>query len=158
VRIVRYELVDGSGGAGRFCGGLGMRRDYLFPDHQVTFTVLADRDRQGPWGLVGGQPGRPAEYILNPDGEARRLSSKTTIELQAGDVVSYRTCGGGGYGAPEDRDPQRVLNDVRAGKVSRERAREVFRVALVSDTWTVDDIETRRLRLNAGPVRITTVT
>jgi N-methylhydantoinase B len=149
VRIVRYELVDDSGGAGQFCGGLGMRRDYLFPDHQVTFTVLADRDRQGPWGLFGGQPGRTAEYILNPDGEARRLSSKTTLELQAGDVVSYRTCGGGGYGPPEERDPQRVLDDVRAGKVSVERAREVFRVAIVSDTWSVDDVETRQLQLSA---------
>jgi len=146
VRIARYELVEDSGGAGQYAGGLGLRRDYLFPDHAVTFTVLADRDRQGPWGLFGGQPGQRAEYVLNPDGEARRLGSKITIELQPGDVVSYRTCGGGGYGRPEERDPQRVLRDVREGKVSLQRAREVYGVAIRSDTWTVDDEETARLR------------
>jgi N-methylhydantoinase B len=146
VRITRYELVDDSGGAGKYCGGLGMRRDYLFPDHEVTFTVLADRDRQGPWGLFGGQPGQPAVYLLNPDGESRRLSSKTTLELQPGEVVSYRTCGGGGYGPPHERDSRHVLNDVRAGKVSLARARDVFKVAIDPANLTIDEAETTRLR------------
>jgi N-methylhydantoinase B len=130
VRIARYELVNDSGGAGQYCGGLGLRRDYLFPDHAVTFTVLADRDRAGPWGLFGGEPGARAEYILNPDGEARLLSSKTTLELQPGDVVSYRTCGGGGYGPPRQRTREQVARDVRAGKVSAQRARDVFGVTI----------------------------
>ncbi len=151
VRITRYELIEDSGGAGRYCGGLGMRRDYLFADHGPTFTVLADRDREGPWGLFGGQPGSIAEYILNPDGEARRLSSKTTLELQPGDVVSYRTCGGGGHGPPEERDPRAVLNDVRQGKVSVARAREVFRVAIDAATGTIDEQETHRLRGRRAP-------
>ena len=126
LRITRYELVEDSEGAGRLRGGLGLRRDYLFPGGGTTFTVLADRDRQGPHGLFGGEPGRPAEYVLNPDGEARRLSSKTTVELAAGDVVSYRTCGGGGYGPPADRDRALVERDVREGKVSLARARHVY--------------------------------
>jgi N-methylhydantoinase B len=146
VRITRYELVEDSGGAGKYSGGLGLRRDYLFPDHAATFTVLADRDREGPWGLFGGQAGQRAEYILNPDGEARRLSSKITVELAPGDVVSYRTCGGGGYGNPEERDPQLVLRDMREGKVSLQRAKEIFRVAINPLTWTVDREETARLR------------
>jgi N-methylhydantoinase B len=146
VRITRYELVEDSGGAGKWRGGLGLRRDYLFPDHAATFTVLADRDREGPWGLFGGQPGRRAEYTLNPDGEARRLGSKVTLELQPGDVVSYRTCGGGGYGRPEERDPELVLRDVREGKVSLQTAREVYGVAIAPGTWTVAAEETARLR------------
>lgn len=151
VRITRYELVEDSGGAGRFRGGLGLRRDYLFPDHEATFTILADRDRQGPWGLFGGQAGQRAEYILNPDSEARRLGSKITLELQPGDVVSYRTCGGGGYGKPEERDPQLVWNDVREGKVSQQRAREVYRVAIDPISGTVDMIETAQLRREHQP-------
>ena len=150
VRIARYELVEDSDGAGRQRGGLGLRRDYLFPDHAATFTILADRDRAGPWGLFGGEPGRRAEYILNPDGAARRLGSKTTLDLQPGDVVSYRTCGGGGYGPPAERDPQAVLGDVRAGKVSPARAREVYRVAVDTATWTEDETETTRLRAGQG--------
>ena len=146
VRIARYELVNDSDGAGRFRGGLGLRRDYLFADQAVTFTILADRDREGPWGLFGGLPGRRAEYVLNPDREARSLGSKTTLELQPGDVVSYRTCGGGGYGRPQERDPERVLRDVRDRKVSISRAREVYLVAIDAATGKVDATETARAR------------
>jgi N-methylhydantoinase B len=154
VRIIRYELVDDSGGPGRQRGGLGLRRDYLFADHEVTFTVLADRDRHGPWGLFGGESGRRAEYILNPDGAARRLSSKTTVELLPGDVVSYRTCGGGGHGPAVERAPQRVLDDVRSGKVSLQQARETYRVALDPTHWTIDEAETARLRLEADKPQV----
>ena len=145
-RISRYELVENSEGAGRYRGGLGLRRDYLFPDHEVSFTVLADRDRWGPWGLFGGLAGRKAGYVLNPDGEATELGSKVTLELKPGDVVSYRTCGGGGYGPPEERDPRAVLTDVGEGKVSPERAREVYRVAIDPTAGRIDAKETARLR------------
>ncbi len=146
VRVERLELVENSEGPGRFRGGLGLRKDYRFPGGPTTFTVLADRDREGPWGAFGGHPGKPAEYVLNPDGEARFLSAKSTVELEAGDVVSYRTCGGGGYGPPEERDPELVLRDVVEGKVSAERARDLYRVALDLGERRVDGDETRRLR------------
>src|SRR5262249_1569067 len=135
LRIERYELVEDSEGAGRMRGGLGLRRDYLFPDHGPTFTILSDRDRAGPWGLFEGPPGRRAEYVLNRDGDARPFSSKVTIELKLGDVISYRTCGGGGYGPVSERDPQAVLRDVREGKVSFTRAREVYGVEIDPITW-----------------------
>ncbi len=146
VRIARYELVDDSGGPGEFRGGLGLRRDYELIDHAATFTVLADRDRAGPAGLFGGHAGRRAAYVLNPDGNARALESKVTVELQPGDTVSYRTCGGGGYGPPERRDPQWVLCDVRDGKVSLGQAREVYRVAIDPASWAVLADETDTLR------------
>jgi len=145
VRISRYELVENSEGAGQYRGGLGLRRDYLFPD-PASFTILADRDRWGPWGLFGGQPGRKAGYILNPDGDAIELGSKTTVQLKPGDVVSYRTCGGGGYGPPQARQPQQVLQDVRTGKVSAERARQIYGVAINTQSWRVDEAETEKLR------------
>ena len=144
VRILRYELVEDSEGAGRHRGGLGLRRDYFF-DHDVSFTILADRDRWGPWGLFDGHSGAVATYVLNPDDEAVKLGSKMTVELKPEDVVSCRTCGGGGYGPPEEREPQLVLRDVRNGMVSLERARTVYHVAVDPDTWTVDE-ETANLR------------
>ena len=146
VRIVRYELVEESEGAGRQRGGLGLRRDYCFPDHAVSFTILADRDRWGPWGLFGGLPGRKASYILNPHSAATELGSKVTLQLEPGDVVSYRTCGGGGYGDPHQRDPRAVAGDVREGKVGLERARRVYRVAVDPVTLRLDERRTRELR------------
>ncbi len=145
VRILRYELVDDSEGAGQYRGGLGLRRDYLFIG-PTSFTVLADRDRWGPWGLFGGEAGRKASYVLNPEGGAEELSSKVTLRLAAGDVVSYRTCGGGGYGPARERDVDEVLRDVRQGKVSVGRAREVYGVAIEVGPWRVDGVETARLR------------
>ena len=148
VRISRYELVEDSEGPGRHRGGLGLRRDYLLLDHESTFTVLADRDRWGPWGLYGGQDGLKASYILNPDGEAEVLSSKVTLQLKPGETVSYRTCGGGGYGPPEERDPDLVLRDVRERKVDADRARKIYKVAVDTANWTVDERETAQLRSN----------
>ena len=123
VRINGLSLVEDSEGPGRFRGGLGLRKDYLFDLH-TTFTVLADRDKAGPWGAFGGHTGRVAEYVHVRDGVETRLISKTTLDLVPGDVISVRTCGGGGYGPPEERDPERVLRDVLEGKVSAERARD----------------------------------
>jgi N-methylhydantoinase B len=88
--------------------------------------VLADRTVRGPWGVLGGEDGKTAEYVLIRDGVETRLAAKTTLEVQAGDTISYRTCGGGGYGPPRERDPERIARDVREGKVSAGRAREVY--------------------------------
>ena len=81
VRITRYELVENSEGPGRYRGGLGLRRDYLFPDHEASFTILADRERWGPHGLFGGLPGEKAQYVLNPETNCIELGSKVTIQL-----------------------------------------------------------------------------
>ena len=146
VRITRYELVEDSEGPGRHRGGLGLRRDYLFPDHEASFTILADRERWGPHGLFGGLPGEKAQYVLNPESDCIELGSKVTIQLAEGDVVSYRTCGGGGYGPPEERDPDDVLRDVRDGRISPERARKFYWVAVDTESWTVDVEATSNLR------------
>jgi N-methylhydantoinase B len=127
VRIGCLALLADSEGAGRFRGGLGLRKDYVF-DRATTYTILADRDRFGPWGALGGHDARTAEYVHIRDGVETRLGSKVTVELEAGDVISVRTCGGGGYGPPEERDPELVRRDVREGKVSAERARDVYGV------------------------------
>ena len=125
VRVARLSLVEDSDGPGRFRGGLGLRKDFVF-DRATTFTVLADRTLAGPAGAFGGRPGKPAEYVLIRGGVETQLGAKTTIEVEAGDTVSYRTCGGGGYGPPEERDRELVARDVREGKVSAERAREEY--------------------------------
>jgi N-methylhydantoinase B len=146
VRITRYGLVPDSEGPGRFRGGLGLYREYSFIDHAPVFTILADRAKFPPWGLFGGWDGKPARYTLISDGTTETLPSKATLRLRPGQVVRMETCGGGGYGPPEQRDPDLVLRDVREGKVSLIRARDCYRVALTPDLLTVDVEETARLR------------
>ena len=143
VRIDELSLVEDSDGPGRFRGGLGLRKDYRFDLH-TTFTILADRDRSGPWGVLGGSDGRIAEYFHVRDTVETRLGSKSTIELVPGDVISVRTCGGGGYGPAEEREPERVLRDVLEGKVSAERARDIYRVAVAGRR--LDEAATKVLR------------
>ncbi len=145
VRITRYELLPDSEGAGKFRGGLGLRRDYQFPQ-EVTFTVLADRDRAGPHGLFGGETGSKSVYAIIDNGIETELSSKTTVDLLPGQVISYRTSGGGGYGSPAERDPFQVADDVSNGKISIERARTVYSVVLNPESLLVDETETARLR------------
>jgi len=146
IRVLRYALVPDSEGAGRFRGGLGLRRDWQFVDHEATFSVLADHRVNRPWGLFGGEAASSASMILNPDGEARPLKTKMTMKLPRDAVISYRTPGGGGYGPAWLRDPQAVLDDVVQGKISQHRARDVYKVVIDEATGTIDFLETEKRR------------
>ena len=150
--ITRYELIPDSEGAGRYRGGLGLRRDWMFPGHEATLTVFSDNRKFAPWGLFGGGSGSPSRYILNPDGEAKELPSKITLQLQPGSVISYRTPGGGGYGPPLARDPERVLEDVAQGKVTPDRARDIYGVVLdaTGDAVDLQATRARRRRLSGS--------
>ena len=146
VRITRYSLVPDSEGPGRFRGGLGLCREYQFIDHEPTFTILADRVRFPPWGLCGGGDGKPARYLRVADGTDHEIPSKTTVSVARDDLIRLETCGGGGYGPAWEREPARVLRDVRERKISAARAREFYGVAIDSREGTIDLVETDRLR------------
>ena len=147
VLILRYELIPDSEGAGKFRGGLGLRRDYQFRDHEANVTILADTAKFPARGIFGGLDGKTARYLLNPDGENfKDVGSKSTFYANPTDIVSIQTPGGGGYGNPFERDPMAVLDDVRCGKVSLDRAREVYGVVINLESWSVDMQETSRLR------------
>ena len=148
--ITRYELIPDSEGPGRYRGGLGVRRDWKFPNHKVTLTVFSDNRKYAPWGLFGGGSGASSRYILNPDGEAKELPSKITLHLAPDSVISYRTPGGGGYGPPFERDPEGVLGDVLDGKVSVARARAAYGVVVDIDRRRVDLEATQKLREKDG--------
>jgi N-methylhydantoinase B len=147
VRILRYELIPDSEGAGEHRGGMGVRRDYTFPGYEPSFSILSDRERFPPWGLFGGGDARKAYYVMNPGTpRARELPSKITLPIQEGDVISVQTPGGGGSGDPRQRPAQLVAEDARMGRISPQRAREVYGVALHTETLEVDEAGTEKLR------------
>ncbi|MCA9266190.1 MAG: hydantoinase B/oxoprolinase family protein [Planctomycetales bacterium] len=146
LRILRYELVTDSEGPGEYRGGLGVRRDWQFVDHEATVTVFSDQRKYAPWGLFGGGDGAASRYVLDPQGVNTELSSKVTLELERDQVLSYRTPGGGGYGDPRTRDPALVLADYLAGKITAVRALEEYAVAIDESIETVDEPGTAELR------------
>ena len=100
LRLQRYALRRGSGGAGKFRGGDGLVRDIEFLSGSRV-TILSERRRFAPYGLHGGHPGQTGENVLFRDGyEEVRLSGKEVLDVEPGDVLSIRTPGGGGWGAP----------------------------------------------------------
>jgi len=97
LRVLRYEVRRGSGGKGKFHGGDGIRRDVqVLVDAQVT--LLTERRRFPPYGLAGGDPGKTGQNLILRAGQETPLPGKGALELNAGDVLSIRTPGGGGYG------------------------------------------------------------
>ena len=97
LRVQRYEIRRGSGGVGKYRGGDGICRDVqVMVDSQVT--LLSERRRNGPYGLEGGCSGRSGENVLIRGAEEFPLPGKGTFDFQAGDVLSIRTPGGGGFG------------------------------------------------------------
>mgnify|MGYP005842237079 CR=1 FL=1 len=147
VRIERYEFIPDSGGPGKFRGALGQRRDIRVLVDDVSFARYGDRQRFAPWGLFGGKAGAKGCFILNPDTpDERPLKSKGLDRLKAGDVVSLRLPGAGGYGNPLERDPELVARDVRDGKVSLQSARDDYGVVIDPQTLQVDALKTAELR------------
>ncbi|MEM1316492.1 MAG: hydantoinase B/oxoprolinase family protein, partial [Pseudomonadota bacterium] len=101
LRLERYALRDGSGGAGAHRGGMGFERSYRVLSDGVTFATYGDRFIRPAEGLFGGEDGAPAETWIERGDERIPLRSKTGCALQKDDLLVVRTGGGGGYGAPE---------------------------------------------------------
>jgi 5-oxoprolinase (ATP-hydrolysing) len=103
VRLRRFEIRDGSGGAGRFRGGDGVVREieFLQPLH---VAILSQRRTTQPYGLAGGEPGAAGRNrLVSAAGQSRDLGPVATMEVAAGDRIIIETPGGGGYGDAKAR-------------------------------------------------------
>ncbi len=145
VMIERYEFIPDSGGPGKYRGGLSLRRDIRFLAN-VTWARYSDRQKFKPLGLFGGMEGSMGSLIMNPDTpEQKRCKSKGVDQIKAGDLLSIRLPGSGGYGSPVKRDPEAVRWDVINGKISMKSARKDYRVVF-DEEMGVDMEATRTLR------------
>ena len=150
LQILEYGFLPDTGGAGKYRGSCSIVREYRFTETQATLQIRSDRHDFLPYGLSGGQPGSPSKNILNPHTEARELPAKTLLTLNRGDVLRHVLAGAGGWGNPLERDPQRILDDVRNGKVSIRSAERNYGVAIDPDTLKIDVARTNRLRSRSG--------
>jgi N-methylhydantoinase B len=101
LRVVRYEIAEGTGGAGRHRGGNGLIRSIALVEGGAQATLLADRHTCKPPGALGGEPGACGSHWLTSHGVETSLAAKVTLALEPGDVLTIQTPGGGGYGPPE---------------------------------------------------------
>ena len=120
--LLRYELVDGSGGAGQFVGGMGIRRTYR-ADAPCRLRISMSRLGSAPWGLAGGLPGGNGSVSMNE--EAAPLVGGSGI-MRTGDIVDIITPGAGGYGPPARRDRERVQRDIAERRFTPALAESVF--------------------------------
>ncbi|HEY6257400.1 MAG TPA: hydantoinase B/oxoprolinase family protein [Xanthobacteraceae bacterium] len=157
-RLLRFELIADSGGAGRFRGGLGMVREYLNLE-DARFSIRSMKHLIPPNGCAGGGAGRPGDIWINPGTPlAKRLPTRyADYPLRQGDVFRLDTPGGGGHGDPLAREPQRVLDDVQEGYISAEAAARQYGVVLAGDgeQRRIDAAATaaRRQQMRASKIR-----
>ncbi len=122
LRVEAYALVEDSGGAGEYRGGLGIRRTIRPVGHVCEFNGVGERFRHQPWGIFGGKPGAAGQfYIIDAKGDKIPLASKTgSIKLDSNSCVFMETPGAGGYGPPEKRSSDNQEEDRKSGKFSDE--------------------------------------
>jgi N-methylhydantoinase B/oxoprolinase/acetone carboxylase alpha subunit len=156
LRIPRVRLWAGSGGAGRFRGGLGLEKVFEATTTDVMVSHRGERFASSPWGLEGGASGsRAYAFIVRRDGTREELPSKKMIVLHPGDQLWEYIAGGAGYGDPLDRDPAAVRADLLDGKISADAATTEYGVVLAPDGIAVDEVKTkecRETRRRAGAV------
>ncbi len=132
-RVEDCELVQDSGGPGKYRGGLGYRRTLLSTQVEINGSQCSDRHVVKPWALFGGEPGGNGATVIQKAGSEQWLTVKElygkvssskycNIKLQPGDRIRLTAPGGGGYGDPHERDVSRIEEDLREGYVSEASA------------------------------------
>ena len=120
--VEEYSLVQDSGGAGEFRGGMGLRRTVRPINHQCTFNGVGERFRHQPWGLEGGRPGAAGQFLIRDlSGRTHRLDDKPgEVRVMKDQAIIVETPGAGGYGSPKHRTRDRIDQDLQSGKFSRQ--------------------------------------
>ena len=155
LHVERSELRCDSGGEGTTRGGLGLRRELRLLEGESRYSVLSDRAVLPPFGVAGASPAAPVKVSLRRDGAEVEFATPgkvTGVAIGAGDIVVMQSAGGGGYGDPLAREPDRVRDDVRAGYVSPERARLGYGVVL-APSGDVDVVATQAERARLAAAR-----
>ena len=161
----RFEYLgirEGSAGAGEHRGGFGTRYG-ITALADCSVSVLGDRLDHSPFGINGGGSASPNHVELVTEGKAWAPPMRSKVEsvsFRPGDTVHLGSPGGGGFGPPTQRDPLRVLDDVNAGLIDQETAREVYAVGMrvarsggLRVRYALDESETQQLRSIREPAQ-----
>lgn len=126
IRIRSLAFIPDLAGVGEFRGGCGIRKDVELLASKGRVSLLSDRHKFEPYGLIGGGTGRVGETLLVRAGEETSLGSKEVHALVRGDVISFRLSGAGGFGPPEKRALSAIRHDIEEGYVTLAEARRHY--------------------------------
>ncbi len=126
LRIVRYELIPDSCGAGKFQGGLGLRRVFEILTDDVLFSAYSDRFRFKPYGLAGGEASICGSFTLLRGDESISLPARCNVSLRKGDRLIIALGGGGGFGPASERSHAQIEQDLGEGRISRAFAKDKY--------------------------------
>jgi len=147
LEVLDYAMVPDTGGAGRFRGGVSLRRTWRMLAKEGILQVRADRQTHRPYGLQGGGPGAAGRNVLDPGlPTEEKLHAKLTRNLHREQVFRHELPGGGGWGDPLDRDFSAVAKDLRDGLVSIEGAARDYGIVATGDPPAIDEAATEALR------------
>lgn len=149
VRIRRFALRQGSGGAGQYRGGFGAIIETEFVQGEATASFIGDRGRFAPPGVRQGADGAMCQVKIFQGEQTyipEHLTKDDNVRLRPGDVIQLQTPGGGGYGNPLERDIALVMRDVQCEYISRDDAQQLYGVVFKDASLEVDLAATRELR------------
>lgn len=157
VQFDEWALWPDSAGPGLYRGGVGSRKVFRLVDGTARMSCLGDREFFPPFGVAGGGYGAAHGLLMNEGTERERnLSLKAVgVELVAGDAITIKAGGGGGYGDALARDPEAVLDDIREGYVTPLHAEQAYGVVLSGEE--VDYERTEKCRQDRREDRETRV-
>ncbi|HEY2967949.1 MAG TPA: hydantoinase B/oxoprolinase family protein [Casimicrobiaceae bacterium] len=142
VRVERYEMIPDSGGAGRYRGGLGVRRELRIVAPGVRLATRCARQKFAAQGLAGGEAGGLGAYTVNPGTPTERRLRPTVSEflLDEDDLLCITTPGGGGFGDPHERERELVHRDLLDGKITIAAARARYGYEPVAGERMAEDM------------------
>ena len=157
LRVESYGIRENSCGDGKNRGGFGMRRCIRVLSDSASLSILSDRNVIPPYGVMGGVYGAPnhfvvkrGENLVEPSAHPGKVAG---FALSDGDIVVMETAGGGGYGDPLERDPEKVLKDVALGYLSADEAFRRDGVS-ISPNLRIDLETTRKKREEIRSARV----
>lgn len=125
--VEAIRLNDDQGGEGEFTGGKGIKADYRLRGENAFLTIMYRRSKYPPWSLKNGNKGTTNYVeIIGEDGSVDRFGVTTNRKLKKGDLIRIATGNGGGYGDPKKRKRNMILDDIKNGYITKERAKEVY--------------------------------
>lgn len=147
LRVTCRALEPDSGGAGKFRGGLALVKEYQPIAPGCRLLLWLERTVTPGWGVAGGQDGRAARCLIDPGGPQEKMVKKANhVPIAPHTIVRCYTAGGGGYGPPWERDPQRVIDDLLDGYITRQAAEAVYGLRFQNGAADIDVEATRQTR------------